>query len=258
VQPTALGTAWRTVALKEQGTDLVYGLYAGNDAGTPSVHVNNGSHTMLAGTSSLPLNTWTHVAGVWDGATLRLYVNGTQVRSTPLSGAASQGDQPLYVGGNAVWGEWFQGVIDDVSVWDKALTAAEVLSHAIAAPALPPVPPKKPIDPSTVDLTAAGGGGGGSLTRTATVSDVVAPSRPGKVKVVRRPKGKVVLKWGASKDASGLVRYVVLRGRKVVASSRVAKASVALRRCRGSLVLKVQALDASGNRSRVRAIRVRC
>jgi hypothetical protein len=130
VQPTALGNAWRTVALKEQGSDLVYGLYAGNDAGVPSVHVNNGSHTMLAGTSSLPLSAWTHVAGVWDGTTLRLYVNGTQVRSTPLSGTASQADQPLYVGGNAVWGEWFQGLIDDVRVYSRALSAAEVQARA--------------------------------------------------------------------------------------------------------------------------------
>jgi hypothetical protein len=67
-----------------------------------------------------------------------------------------------------------------------------------------------------------------------------------------------VLKWGASADASRLVSYVVLRGKKVVARSRVAKATVALKGCRRSLVLKVQAVDASGNRSRARAIRVRC
>jgi hypothetical protein len=76
--------------------------------------------------------------------------------------------------------------------------------------------------------------------------------------VVRRPKGKVLLKWGASRDASGLVSYVVLRGKKIVARTRVTSVTLRPRRCQGSLVFKVRAVDASGNRSRDRAIRVRC
>ena len=32
----------------------------------------------------------------------------------------------LRIGGNTIWGEWFTGTIDDVRVYDRALTAAEI------------------------------------------------------------------------------------------------------------------------------------
>jgi hypothetical protein len=130
VRPTSLGSSWRTVALKEQSTGLVYGLYAANDAGVPSAHVYNGGHTMLAGSSGLATGSWSHLAGTWDGSTLRLYVNGTQVASRAVSGTATTSDRPLYLGGNQVWGEWYSGLIDDVRVYSRALSAAEVQARA--------------------------------------------------------------------------------------------------------------------------------
>ena len=32
--------------------------------------------------------------------------------------------RPLQIGGNSVWAEWFQGQIDDVRVYNRALSAA--------------------------------------------------------------------------------------------------------------------------------------
>jgi hypothetical protein len=48
------------------------------------------------------------------------------VAARPLEGELSPGDGPLTFGANAVWGEHFSGLIDEVRVYDRALSAAEI------------------------------------------------------------------------------------------------------------------------------------
>ena len=69
---------------------------------------------------------WTHVALTYDGATLRLFVNGVQVASTAAGGAIQASSNPLWIGGNNPYGEYFAGVIDEAQVYNRALAAAEV------------------------------------------------------------------------------------------------------------------------------------
>jgi hypothetical protein len=127
VNATALGSTWRTVVLKEQPGNLAYALYANAETARPSVHVYVPTgEAILKGTAGLTLNAWVHLAATYDGAILRLYVNGTQVASTSVSGAMATTTGSLRIGGNNVWGEWFKGTIDDVRVYNRALSAAEV------------------------------------------------------------------------------------------------------------------------------------
>ena len=126
VYPTAL-SGWRTVLLKERSGGLAYALYAHEDIPTPAAYVRVGSvDVRVAGISPLPLNTWTHLAATYDGAILRLYVNGQQVDSQARTGAIQVSTGLLRLGGNAVWGEWFAGRIDDVRIYNRPLTANEI------------------------------------------------------------------------------------------------------------------------------------
>jgi hypothetical protein len=68
------------------------------------------------------------LAATYDGATLRVYVNGAQVGSKAVTQSMLVSTGPLQIGGNAVWGEYFSGLIDDVRVYNRALTSAEVTS----------------------------------------------------------------------------------------------------------------------------------
>jgi hypothetical protein len=126
VFPTAV-TGWRTVILKEQPGQLVYGLYASSSTNTPAgqVFVSAAGQRVHA-PSPIPINTWTHLATTYDGAVQRLYVNGVEVATRAQSGAVRTSDNPLRIGGNSVWGEFFQGRIDEVRIYNRALTPGEI------------------------------------------------------------------------------------------------------------------------------------
>jgi hypothetical protein len=125
VRPAALG-GWRTVAFKEQLGGMVYALYADQAGGRPLGQVFIGAERNAVGTSSLPLNVWTHLATTFDGTVVRLYVNGEAVGLSLVSGSLADSSGPLRLGGNSVWSEWFAGLIDEVRVYDRALSAGEI------------------------------------------------------------------------------------------------------------------------------------
>jgi hypothetical protein len=74
-----------------------------------------------------------HVVGTYDGATQRLYVNGTQVASAALSGPAGASTNPLYVGSWNGTSELFKGTIDEPAVYSTTLSASRVAAHYAAA-----------------------------------------------------------------------------------------------------------------------------
>ena len=126
VNPTALGSVYRTVLMKEQPGGLVYTLYAEDGTGKPSGHVFTTSEQRATGPTNTPVNAWTHLASTYDGTTLRTFVNGTQVASRALTGAIRTSTGVLRIGGNAVWPEWFAGRIDEVRLYNRALTTVEI------------------------------------------------------------------------------------------------------------------------------------
>ena len=106
-------------------------------AGQPAGQAYVGGQKEARGTAALPANAWTHLASSYDGATLRLYVNGTQVRSLAVTGPMTVSTGPLKLGGNAIWAEWFAGLMDDVRIYNRALTPAEIQGDMSAPVVLP-------------------------------------------------------------------------------------------------------------------------
>ena len=127
VRPTAIGSLWRTVMLKEQPGSLIYALYAGDGAGRAATDVFTTADRGVSGTTATPLNAWTHLAATYDGATQRLYVNGVQAATRAVTGSIRASTGALRIGGNSIWNdEWFAGLIDEVRLYNRALTAAEI------------------------------------------------------------------------------------------------------------------------------------
>jgi hypothetical protein len=140
VYPTAIGGgAWRTVVMKEAAGDLSYTLYADDSTPSrPAGYINRGgTHVSVTGTAPLPLNTWSHIAVTYGGGNLRFFLNGTQLATRAQTGNISTSTNPLRIGGNSPWGEFFTGRIDEVRLYNRALTAAEIaagMNQTVGAP----------------------------------------------------------------------------------------------------------------------------
>jgi len=87
---------------------------------------------MLTSPADLPVGEWSHVAATFDNEVMRLYLNGTEVGSLPRHGPICPADAGLSLGtytpghGRA----FFMGTLDEVKMWNRALTAAEAKAHA--------------------------------------------------------------------------------------------------------------------------------
>ena len=144
---------WETVIMKERGAAnsqaMSYALYAADGAGAPPagvIRVTTADRTLRAASPLTP-GTWTHIATTYDGINQRVFVNGVQVGIRAQTGNMTVGNQPLRIGGNQVFsGEFYNGLIDNVRVYNRALTAAELSAEITAAGGVgnPPPPPPPP------------------------------------------------------------------------------------------------------------------
>jgi hypothetical protein len=80
--------------------------------------------------SGTPQNGWFHVVGTYDGSEVRLYLNGTLVHANPQTGRIRSSSSPLFIGARTSdrgsLEELFRGLVDEVMVWNRALSEAEV------------------------------------------------------------------------------------------------------------------------------------
>jgi hypothetical protein len=97
------------------------------------------------GLAPLPLNTWTHLAGTYDGTTMLFYVNGIQVNSVAQTGAIATSTSPLFIGGDSISGQYWTGLIDEVRVYNRALSASAIqtdMNNPVVGQPGRPAPPQ--------------------------------------------------------------------------------------------------------------------
>jgi len=91
---------------------------------------------MVASPQELPVGQWSHVVGTFDNEVMRLYVNGVEVGSLPRHGPICPSETRVVLGTYSPGhgGAFFIGTLDEVKIWNRALTAAEVQQHFSATP----------------------------------------------------------------------------------------------------------------------------
>ena len=164
------GTA--TVITRQKGTTPQEYFYLGFINGGYRWFVNTlqsgYSNTGLGGAA--PVGQWVHMAGTYDGSSVKLYVNGVLQFSTPLTGLLASDTTPILIGASyngasqTAPAELLNGKVDDVQVFDHALTASEIVSmFQQTAPSGPP--------PSVSITSPTSGSVAGTITLAATATD---------------------------------------------------------------------------------------
>lgn len=91
-----------------------------------------GTYQVSAAAQSVSLGTWTHIACTYDGTRVRLYTGGEQVESRSATGKiATSNSEPVAIGSNSPgFDEPCSGLIDEVEIYDRALSGAQIATLA--------------------------------------------------------------------------------------------------------------------------------
>jgi hypothetical protein len=133
-------------------------------------------------------NTWVHLFVTYDGTRIRAYVNGVERYNAAASGAVKSNGDPFAIGARGDGNEKFNGKIDEVRIYSRALSAAEVQQvYDLGTTPAPQAPVISSFTASPASVTA-----GGSSTLAWTVSNATSLSINQSVGTVTGLSSKVV------------------------------------------------------------------
>ena len=161
--------------LKERTGGVSYALYGNTDTAQAGGHVSTPLESSTKSTSALPrrrVDAPGHHLRRHDAAPVRQRRPGLEPRRRPAPIPADTG--ALRIGGNAIWAEWFSGLIDEVRVYNRALPAAE-LQADMATPVTCSGPPRPRCCPSPRRACRSAATQGGASPAAKTL-DVATPA----------------------------------------------------------------------------------
>ncbi len=123
IKPREMGAGWH--AFIEKINDD-YGLYLLNRFAVLYVYNTNDLTAEVRGTPQLNTGEWYCIAGTYDGTFAKIFVNGQLENLEPLTGSIRNSGGLLEIGGNGVIDGYFNGTIDEVSIYNRALNETEI------------------------------------------------------------------------------------------------------------------------------------
>ncbi len=128
--PTYGGLAGRRYGSQWEDLWVLFYNNSGSDEYSFGLTTSAGAAYLTGPSSAGDRNSWVHLAAVYDGSSIVLYRNGAEAARRSHSGTLPGEDSPLIVGGgdngSEGFGEYVNAVLDDVRVYHRALSAAEV------------------------------------------------------------------------------------------------------------------------------------
>jgi len=171
------------------------------------------------GGNELKVGEWTHMVMTHDGTMDRIYMNGAQVNEKSYSGALNKTTHPFGIGYDPIdKGNYFDGALDEVQIYNRALTAQEVLGLYV----LQSIPSVESDDESPC----------APLDLTATVNFT-----------------NIDLSWSLATDNVGVTGYNVYQDGSLIGTVEDLNTYISNLTPLTTFVFGVSAIDAAGNES---------
>jgi chitodextrinase len=157
---------------------------------------------------------WQHLAASFDGTTARFYINGIEVASRAVAAGAGNSNSWKIGAYNSPAGGFFDGLIDDVRIYNRALGGSEIQSD---------------------------------MNQPVTIANAGAPTAPGNLVVTARTKTSLSVQWSPSTDDDGVAGYTIYRDGTQVATTTGTTFTLAGLTCSTDYQIGIEARDGAGN-----------
>lgn len=117
---------WATILGKTTSGSWANGYGLAHYTGTNDIHFWVTSYSSTNAVATVPTGGWHHIIGTYDGSIIKIYLDGVQQDSRPRTGAISTNNSALNIGCANSGAYFWNGRIDEVAVFNRALTATEV------------------------------------------------------------------------------------------------------------------------------------
>ena len=91
---------------------------------------SNGVGSCISSKGLISLNAWTLIAVTGDSTGLKIYINGVLDNSNSVPYSSPSTTNALYIGADPAFGEYFNGLIDDVVIYSSSLSAPQIQTLA--------------------------------------------------------------------------------------------------------------------------------
>lgn len=125
--------SWNLVVSKYQGTNnrsfMLNLQTTTSSTGYPSFRIydtSDNSATASGTGGSMSAGTWYHIAGTYDGTTVRIYLDGTEVGTAAFTGNMDNSTAGFRISGVAAGFSYYDGLIDEVAFFSDVITPAEI------------------------------------------------------------------------------------------------------------------------------------
>lgn len=125
--PTTSGV-WHIIAAKEarNPTGRNYGIFGHVNTGAIHYSFTSAGWKSFDASTNVTDGTWHHVAATYENPNFKLYIDGEVDAEVSPAADPESNDSPLYIGGCDIGNYWMTGAIDEVVLYSRALSEAEI------------------------------------------------------------------------------------------------------------------------------------